>query len=172
MIKFKDFGVIEYPSYIDTVSEYLGRIREMYNIPVRKKSSSFDRGEKNVFVDVLGIKAELIAEHFLFMNGVEFTSPNLIDIKPVIAADICIGEKIKIDVKGVRGDSYELMVNERAHTKKEDVTHYWFIQPFQEGKASYWIVKEKVVDNWKVRFAGHTNAYYKVIEELIKETNT
>lgn len=162
---FEKQGVIErYPSYINEVSVQLGKWRTFLNKKTRAVNAKYERGEQGEAVDILGIKGELIVQHFLFEKKIPYRSSPLIAETPIAEPDIIIGEKLKIDVKGVFQEKTVLAVNDEAHKKKE-VTHYWFVQPMLNGSCNYWIFTYEEVSKWNFGFLGFTNGYSLEIRE-------
>lgn len=167
-MKFKKFGVIKYPEYIDVVSIYIGKLRDLLNSEMNRDNPKFKRGDRSEFVNILGVKGELIVQNFLFNEGIDYKSVKLIAAKPVIGADIFIGDKIKIDVKTIRDDAPDLLVNKEAHEKGKGITHYWFIQPTITGQCNYWIFKFEDINEWKIKNLTFSDGYFIPISELIK----
>ncbi len=173
-LKFDRVGVIKYPDFINTTSIYLGKLRDLYNVELNLKNPKYKRGERSEFVNILGIKGELIVQEFLFQNGIQFRYSEILSNKPVGSADIYIGDAIRIDVKTIRDDAPDLLVNEEAHRKEKNITHYWFVQPYAHNNksltsAGYWIFTKEEVDEWEVKLVKYTNAYYKEIKILVNE---
>ena len=44
-LKFEKSGVIKYPNYINTVSIYIGKLRDLYNTELNEKNNKYKRGE-------------------------------------------------------------------------------------------------------------------------------
>ena len=176
-MKFDKIGVIKYHDYINVVSIYLGKLRDLYNVELNEKDSSYKRGTKSEFVNILGIKGELVVQNFLFQNNTPHTYSEILANKPQGSADVYInGVKIRIDVKTINDGAPDLLVNQKAHEKEKNITHYWFVQPLvndNNGKplttANYWIYTKEEVDEWKVKGVGYTDAYYKEISTIVNE---
>ena len=173
-LKFDRVGVIKYPDYINTTSIYLGKLRDLYNVELNLKNPKYKRGDRSEFVNILGIKGELIVQNFLFQNNIQFDYSEILSNKPVGSADIYIGNDIRIDVKTIRDDAPDLLVNEEAHNKEKNITHYWFVQPYVHNNksltcAGYWIFSKENVDKWEVKPVKYTDAYYKEIKTLLNE---
>lgn len=164
-MKFHNQGIIKYPGYINTVSIYIGRLRDMMNAEMNEDNPGYQRGNRSQDVNVWGVKGELIVQHFLHLKGVKHTSAPLIHQKPVQEADIMLDNNyVCVDVKTLRPDGKHLLVNEKAHLKTKGVNYYWFIQPF-EKEARYWIYSFSEVDKWPVENFKYTDAYCKLIKE-------
>jgi hypothetical protein len=176
-MKFNKFGTIRFPTYIHLVSIYIGKLRDLYNVELNEKNDKFKRGEQSEFVNILGIKGELIVQEFLFQNNVPYTSGVLLSDKPQGSSDVNIGKEFRIDVKAIRPESPDLLVNKEAHEKNKNITHYWFVQPLVDelhkdrplNTANYWIFTKEEVDNWDVKNVKFSDAYYKEIKTIINE---
>ena len=171
-MKFQKSGVIKYPDYINIISIYLGKLRDLYNTELNEKNPKYKRGELSEVVNILGIKGELIVQNFLFQQKVNFTYSEILSSKPVGSADVFIGNH-KIDVKSINDGAPDLLVNKEAHEKNKNITHYWFIQPLVNDNnnkptttANYWIFTKEEVDNWKIKKVKFTHAYYKEIKTI------
>lgn len=166
----KKRGVIKYPKYIDTVSIYLGKIRDMMNAEMNEDVERFKRGELSELVNILGVKGELIAQHYLFTNNIKYRSAKLIDARPVKYADIYI-DNIFIDVKSIRTDATDLLVNKEAHENSDKLTtHYWFMQPLEldSATANFWFYSYEDVEKWNIKNVKYTDAYFMPLSNLIQ----
>lgn len=173
MLKFKKIGVIQYPDYINIISIYIGKLRDLYNVELNEKNGKYKRGEKGEFVNIMGVKGELIVQNFLFQQDIKFKYGEILSNKPVGGADIYIGDDIRIDVKTLNDGAEHLLVNEEAHKKTKNITHYWFIQPLindNNGKsltsAAYWIYTYDEVDNWEIKDVKYSYAYAMNIKSI------
>ena len=170
-MKFKKSGVIQYPDYINIISIYIGKLRDLYNTELNEKNPKYKRGELSEFVNILGIKGELIVQNFLFEQKVNFTYGEILSSKPVGSADVFIGSR-NIDVKSINDGAAHLLVNKEAHEKNKNITHYWFIQPLVDNNnkptttANYWIFTKEDVDDWKIDDFGYSYAYCKEIKTI------
>lgn len=167
-MKFDQTGEIVYPLYIDEVAGHLGKLRQTANQQINSTISLYSRGDQAEAIDILGIKGELVVQHFLFSKNIPFTSSKILDDKPIANADIVLGDKIRIDVKAVHSGSSRLLVNEVAHKKAKNITHYWFIKPIENGKVKYWIFKHEEIDEWSLIDSKFTSAYAMPFDHLIK----
>lgn len=175
-LKFNKIGIIKYPDFINVTSIYLGKLRDLYNVELNLKNPKYKRGDRSEFVNILGIKGELIVQHFLFQNQIQFSYSDILASKPVGTADIQISNEIRIDVKTINDGAPDLLVNDEAHRKEKNITHYWFVQPYvndNNGKsltvAGYWIYSKEEVDDWDIKSVKYTDAYYKEIKTIINE---
>jgi len=175
-MKFNKFGVIKYPDYINVVSIYMGKLRDLYNVELNLKNPKYKRGDLSEFVNILGIKGELAVQNFLFQNDISFRYSEILSNKPVGSADIFIGEDLRIDVKAIKDGAPDLLVNKDAHEKNKNITHYWFVQPLMNPNngtdtttANYWIFTKEDVDSWEIKSVKYTDAYYKEIKTIVNE---
>jgi len=173
-MKFEKVGVIKYPKFINIVSIYIGKLRDLYNVELNERNSKYKRGELSEFVNILGVKGELIIQHFLHSKDVVFRFSDILAQTPQGSADIYIGDTHRIDVKTINDGAPDLLVNEEAHNKGKNITHYWFVRPHTDasGKpltsADYWIFTYDEVSEWKVKNVKYSNAYYMELKELLK----
>jgi len=155
---------VSFPEYINEVSTILGRFRTKLNADLAKKKPECDRGRQNDEVNILGIKAELIARHVAFDLGGTYHATRLIADTPLCEPDI-VKSGNRYDVKGVKYGANMLTVNDKAHLKnKGGITHYFFIQIMGETKARYTIFEKGMVDGWELKQLPFTPAYCKQIE--------
>ena len=141
---------------------YLGRLRDMHNVTLNSSTEKFNRGDRSGDVNILGVKGELIFAHHLWMLDVNFMQCDILSGRPVSGADFVL-DYVRIDVKTIRADATDLLVNYDAHHKEKDVTHYAFIQITSPGIARYWIHSKDSVSKWKVKNVRYSNAYYRPI---------
>ena len=83
-------GTITYPKKYEDISQKLAVIRSELSSNVYKEGSDKYRGNREHWVSVSGILAELIARHFLVKNNIKYTASPFIDIQPVPDADLVI----------------------------------------------------------------------------------
>lgn len=150
-----------YPEYINEVAEHLGRLRNDYNNELRKKHPKYEMGNLNLYVDVLGVKGELILSNYLYSIGADHKLQTLLDDSPVCSWDIKIGDTT-FDVKTLEHKNGNFLVNEEQHHKKT-VDYYAFVLPIENNNAYIWKYKYKDVNNWNVKHFGYTNAYHKKV---------
>jgi hypothetical protein len=173
-MKFEKSGVIQYPDYINIVSIYIGKLRDLYNVELNEKNNKYKRGELSELVNILGVKGELIVQNFLFQKDVKFTYGEILSNNPVKSGDVFIDVN-KIDVKTINDGAEDLLVNVDAHQKQKNITHYWFVQPLVDtnGKAlttaNYWIYIYEEVSNWKIKSVKYTDAYYMNVKSILNE---
>jgi hypothetical protein len=173
-MKFEKSGVIQYPDYINIVSIYIGKLRDLYNVELNEKNNKYKRGELSELVNILGVKGELIVQNFLFQKNVKFTYGEILSNNPVKSGDVFIDIN-KIDVKTINDGAEDLLVNVDAHQKQKNITHYWFVQPLVDmhGKAlttaNYWIYIYEEVSNWKIKSVKYTDAYYMNVKSILNE---
>ena len=171
-LPFPSHGIIKYdnPEEIQRLATEYAIKRIQKNSKLHDDAPEYDRGALATSVDELGITAELIGIGYLKNNGIEFDGIDVFENRPVVEADVFIGET-KIDIKGVRVDNQNLTVNRRAHFKK-DVTHYWFIKPYRDaegnlnGEAEYWVISAVYVSLWNVNDTSFTAFFYKEISSV------
>lgn len=165
----KIHGLISYPAYIDEISVYLGKLRDLYNADLNEKQVRFKRGDRSEFVNILGIRGELIFQHFLHQQGVPFSSCAMLDNRPVSSYDLRIdnGKTYCLDIKTIRTDAPDLLVNAEAHQKAaaKSITHYVFIQITEPQQARYWIYTVDQVGSWDKKKVGYSEAHYLPLKE-------
>lgn len=149
-----------YPLYIDNVSILIGKLRDLFNSEMNEKDARFKRGERSEFVNILGVKGELIMQHHLHATGKKFTSVDLLSPRPISEPDIICGGS-RIDVKTIRSDAPDLLVNKDAHEKAgKGITHYCFVRCVKPGLASYWVYTWQDVNKWEIKNVKYSDAYY------------
>lgn len=160
---------ITYPDYINEVSEILGRKRRDASESVRMSNKKYqcDTEEEEIKIDVMGIKGEIIASHFLFSRGVEHQMNKLVDDKPISDYDIMINGK-KIDVKSVPFYGKLLLVDYDSHKKKK-MDYYMFIKIHQNNTAEIWLISYKTVGSWKRTTLGNGLILCDKIENVNKK---
>ena len=146
---------ISYPKKYEDIAHKLAKIRSELSSNVYKPGSGKYRGDKEHWVSVTGILAELVARHCLVQMKIKYTASPFIDIQPVPDADLIIkypDEKYYIDVKGVPKQVKEYRVNHNAHRNKNKlVTHYWFVKFLGNQRAELKFFDWRDVDFWKVK---------------------
>lgn len=160
-------GIIYFPKFINGCAAYIGKLRNLYNYDLNETAPQYKRGDRSEEVNILGLKGELIFSHFLHSQNVEHELNKLLDNKPVSSWDIKIGSKHFIDVKTIRTDSADFLVNEGAHRKNKGITHYAFVQIQTDQSAKYWVFSKSQVDNWEVKNVKYSNAYYLPINQNV-----
>lgn len=150
-----------YPEYINEVSEVLGKKRYEDSTDIRNSNVKYQRGDKELDIDILGIKGELIASHYLFSKNVNHKLSTLCGGVPVVGCDIMVNDK-KIDVKSVPHYGKLLLVDITAHHKKP-MDYYMFVKPSKNNRAKIWVIDYKEIGSWEKRYLGYGNAYCKEI---------
>lgn len=150
-----------YPEYINEVAEHLGRLRNEHNNELRKKYPKYEMGNLNLYVDVLGVKGELILSNYLYSIGVEHELQILLDDSPVCSWDIKLGDTT-FDVKTFEHPKGNFLVNEEQHHKKR-VDYYAFVLPVENNNAYIWKYTYEQVSDWNVKHFGYANAYHKKV---------
>lgn len=162
----KKSGQIKYPNFINECSVYIGKLRHLYNYDLNESTDKYNRFGKSDAPDILGLKGELIFSYFLAKNNIEHTNAKLLSNVPIKEPDIIVGNK-KIDVKTINTNAPHLLVNEEAHNKDKDIDTYVFVRLKTNNTADYWVYSYKEVNEWEVQFFKYTNAYCKLIKEIL-----
>ena len=119
--------------------------------------------QKNIEAIRKGILGELIMWEHLSNNQNKFKSAPLIDLKPVVGADIFLDE-MKIDVKTIPPEKNYFYVNKSAHDNQlKDITHYTFVHIISRESAEINTIPKSDVDRWEVKKSKYTEVYYKKI---------
>ena len=93
-------GLIDYPPFIHECAVYIGKLRDLYNYDMNEEAERFKRGDRSEYVNILGVKGELIYSYFLQSKGIKHDTAKLLSNRPVSSWDIKIkGVNKKIDVK-------------------------------------------------------------------------
>jgi len=159
---------IDYPPLINPASIILGKLRDVYNAEMNEEAAHFKRGERSEHVNVLGVKGELIAQYFLFTRRSLYTATKLLAQKPLAEPDITVGDK-KFDVKAIRTDAPDLLVNAVAHAKAKGITDYWFVQCFDGNRARFWFYTHAEVSEWPQKDCKYSMAHYRTIKDIKKD---
>ena len=115
-------GLIDYPPFIHECAVYIGKLRDLYNYDMNEEAERFKRGDRSEYVNILGVKGELIYSYYLQSKGIKHNTAKLLSNRPVSSWDIKIkGINKKIDVKTIRTDAPDLLVNKEAHLKTKDI---------------------------------------------------
>lgn len=153
-----------YPDYINEVSEVLGTKRYNDSTSIRESNKKYQRGDKELAIDILGIKGEIIASHYLFSRNIDHKLNKLASGSPIADYDIMIQDK-RIDVKSIPHYGRLLIVDITAHHKKP-MDQYMFVKPYENNTADIWLIDYKVVGEWDKKFLGYGNVYCKTINSL------
>jgi len=153
-----------YPSTFIRLSDELAKVRSKLSKDVYKEGTDKFRGNQEHSISQLGILGELIARYIMDSKKMNYTEAPLIDLNPVVEADIVIhndfGDDFFVDVKGVKSDAKHLRVNYNSHNNpRKNVTHYLFIQTIDSTEARYCWATRKVVDVWDVEKSTYTDCY-------------
>lgn len=155
--------IISYPTYISEVSIYIGRLRDLFNASMNNQAPEYKRGDRSESVNVLGVFGELVFAQYLHQKGLtEFEQAELLQPSPVIAPDFIVNG-LRIDVKTIRPDAPDLLVNVDAHLKKSDIDRYVFIQDNNDSTAKMWSFGYNTVSKWPVKNVRYSNAHFKKI---------
>lgn len=157
---------IKYPDYINEVSEVIGRKRREASTEVRMLNKRYqcETLEKEIRIDVMGVRGEMIASHFFFMNGIEHKLSKLVEEEPIPGPDIVAKGK-DIDVKSVPIYGKLLTVPVYAHNKKK-MDYYMFVKPLENNLAEIWLIEYDQVDSWPEQILGGGHVKFKPIKEV------
>mgnify|MGYP001296245982 FL=1 len=163
MIKYK------YPKSFWKIAEEIGNARNVLNINLKEKNPRYDRGTKNIHVDITGILGELIAMDYLTNQNIDYKMAKLLDFFPSKIADIVVKNK-RMDVKTtIHFPSAHLLVNQEAHIKGLNlIDKYWFIYVLDKENAEFYFVDYNEINYWECKKMGYTKAYKNKRENLIK----
>ena len=150
----KEFNVV-YPYVLHTIAEDIHIVRTNSMLDTYKGKAAVG-AKRQKEVNVQGLLAELIAWHYYECKEQKYSAPPLLDDKPIVGADIIVGE-LKIDVKYIPPYARYLMLNYDSHFNQEKkIDGYLFVQPlhrlnYGEAIAKVWYYTHKEVDSWKVQ---------------------
>jgi len=150
-----------------SIAEQIGYARTVINEKILQNNPRFDRGEKNMHVDTIGILGELIAMDFLTNKNIDFEMAKLLDFYPSKNADFVFKNK-KIDVKStLHFENAHILVNEEAHRKGlGKIDMYWFIYILDKTNAEFYFVDYDEVSKWNCKLMKYTNAFYIKREDI------
>lgn len=152
-------GAFAYPDEINDQSIEHGKARARLNAALHSAKPEMSRGSRGQELDILGIKAELIARWLARRWGWNFVAAPLVADRPVSEPDIIV-EGLRIDVKGVNGRGL-MNVNCRAHANAaKAVDVYWFIQPFDDNSCCWLMTSHSEVSHWQRRQHGIREPYF------------
>jgi len=159
--------IYKYPKSFWLIAEQIGYARTVVNKKMLENNPRFDRGEKNIYVDTIGILGELIAMDYLTNKDIDFKMAKLLDFYPSKNADFFFRNK-RVDIKTSQHSKHStLLVNEEAHNKGLDkIDIYWFIYILNKENAQFYFVDYKDVSNWECKLMKYTNAFYINIKDL------
>lgn len=157
------------PSYWNFAKD-IAKGRQIVNKQMIDAKLRFDRGEKNFYVDQLGILGELVARDYLYGLELPFQCGDLIQDKPSKEADITV-DGVRFDVKtSVWNEKYDtVLVNAEAHKKGRGlIDWYWFMVLDEDmgTVARSFRVPYNQVDLWPSKVFKYTEAHYSPIKEL------
>ena len=151
------------------IAEEIANARTTLNKSNRKNNPRFDRGEKNNYVDILGVVGELIVLDYLTAKNIDYTMIKILNPYPSKEADFTVKNK-KIDVKANENSKYQsVLVNEEAHKKglgKIDL--YWFVYILDKQNCEFYFATYNDVSKWDCKLMKYTNAFYSKILNLKK----
>jgi hypothetical protein len=161
--------IYKYPKSFWLIAEQIGHARTVVNQKILYNNPRFDRGEKNIHVDTVGILGELIAMDYLTNKKIDFEMAKLLDFYPSKKADFVFKNK-KIDVKSTfHFPNAHILVNEEAHKKGLDkIDMYWFIYIIDKENAEFYFVDYNGVSDWECKLMKYTNAFC-IKREKLKE---
>jgi len=165
-LKLEKRGKINYPNFINECAVYIGKLRDLYNYNLNEDNDSFKRGDRSEYVNILGVKGEMIFSYYLQSINIPHTTNKLLSNTPISDYDIIVGKK-KIDIKTIRTDAPDLLVNKDAHNKNKNIDTYVFIQPISKNTVKYWIFKYDEVNTWEIKNVKYSDAYYKEIGTIL-----
>jgi hypothetical protein len=148
------------------VAKELGEIRNLLNERVMQENPGYRRGDREDYASEIGILGELIARFFLVEKKIDFRAAPLVARVPLSKEDVSIGGQT-FDVKTVREDAPDLLVNVSAHAKNK-CDFYWFIRLVDQGTAEHFVFSSKEVSSWPVKSCKYTDAHYRLISEIAR----
>ena len=116
---------VEFPSCFHQIAKQIGHIRGFKN-KYNGRPSKYDRGNKNAFVDTVGVLGELIFLHYLVESKIEFEMVNLVDNYSTKKADFIVNN-VRIDVKCKFNKYKSFIINKEAHEKGKGFIDYYVI---------------------------------------------
>ena len=155
-------GGIHFPRVLYSLSKELGDIRNLLNYDKmhrRAESHLPMGGDRGDYAGVIGILGELLARYYLTRAAVPFIAAPLISSGPKPEADIRF-QGWDIDVKSIRQDAPDLLVNLDGHRKEKGISHYWFFHLLDDCLAEHMVYSYEEVSNWQVKFCKYSDAYY------------
>lgn len=162
---------ISYPDFINICGDLIGTLRNMSNLEMMEEVARYKRGDRGDEAHRLGLRAEFIARFYCFNRGYEIKCPPIFADRPLGVPDIICGDK-RFDVKGIRTDAPDMLVNVEAHGKVEkSITHYWFIQNVARSRARHWIFSYEMVTTWPVKNCRYSDAHFMALPPLNGQAN-
>jgi hypothetical protein len=160
----KKTGVFYYPPLINEQSLYVGGLRDTVNLYTSEKYPKYAR--PNLRVSQLGCKAEMIAQYFFWSHKYKYDATQMLGVDPIKDCDIKVND-MRIDVKGINAYGSNVRVNEKAHLKDKNTSHYLFIRPDTDDlecqMAQWWLFSHKEVSEWDLVDLKFSKAYQKEI---------
>ncbi len=151
----------KYPKSLWVIAEEIADWRTTLNKRNRNNNPRFDRGEKNNYVDILGVVGELIVLDYLTEKNINYEMIKLLNPYPSKEADFTVKNK-KIDVKATENSKYQsVLVNEEAHKKglgKIDL--YWFVYILEKENCEFYFANYNDVSNWECKLMKYTKAFF------------
>ena len=153
--------MIRYSPVIYLIANDLSKLRTKLSEKVYNEKTEKYRGNQERRISFYGILGELIMWEYLSNNQNKFKSAQLIDLKPVVGADIFLDE-MKIDVKTIPPEKNYFYVNKSAHDNQlKDITHYTFVHIISRESAEINTIPKSDVDRWEVKKLKYTEVYCK-----------
>ena len=151
----------KYPKSLWVIAEEIADWRTTLNKGNRSNNPRFDRGEKNNYVDVLGVVGELIVLDYLTEKNIPYKMIKILNPYPSKEADFTVKSK-KIDVKATEDSKYKsVLVNEEAHKKGLGKIYlYWFVYILDKENCEFYFANYKDVNNWECKLMKYTNAFF------------
>ena len=153
--------MIKYSPVIYLIANDISKLRTKLSEKVYNEKTEKYRGNQERRISFYGILGELIMWEYLSNNQNKFKSAPLIDLKPVVGADIFLDE-MKIDVKTIPPEKNYFYVNKSAHDNQlKDITHYTFVHIISRESAEINTIPKSDVDRWEVKKLKYTEVYFK-----------
>ena len=165
-ISFK--GVFPYPPMFDGLADELAKLRSKLSEKFYKQGTDKYRGDREHEISKRGILGELIARDYLALRPIKFSAAPLVDVVPHPTADLVVNEcRDLIDVKTVKEDGPDFLVNHPAHNNKDkSCDYYWFVKLERNFEASHYLISSSDVDSWEIVKFTFTKAYRLKIPSL------
>lgn len=162
LIMDQTIKIHQYPTYLKQAAQEIAKIRVQKNTISRQNNPQYNRGDKDIYVDTIGILGEMLAQQLFFENGQRYTATPIVSEKPETGPDITTDE-MTIDVKTT--EKPYLTVNYDAHNNKsKDISHYLFVILLPNNTFITKFFKKQKIDSWEIK-SHHTKYYaYQVTE--------
>jgi hypothetical protein len=160
----KTRGSFYYPPLINEQALYIGGLRDTVNLYTSERHPKFAR--PNLKVSQLGCKCEMIAQYFFWSHKYKYDATQMLGVDPIKDCDIKVNG-MRIDVKGLPSNLDKVRVNERAHNKDKNTSHYLFVRPDDDTldcqMAEWWLYSHEEVTKWDLVDLKFSKAYQKEI---------